>query len=49
MKPFFSIITPVWNAEKYIKKFIDNLKLQKCDDWESIIIDDYSTDNIYPF
>ncbi len=45
MKPFFSIITPVLNSEKYIKKFIYNLKLQNCDDWESIIIDDFSTDN----
>ena len=43
--PFFSIITPFFNAKKYFKKYLKKLKNQSFNDWECILIDDYSEDN----
>lgn len=45
--PFFSIITPFYNAEKYVLPYIKKLKLQTFTNWECILIDDYSKDNGY--
>ncbi|MBS6722169.1 MAG: glycosyltransferase family 2 protein [Clostridiales bacterium] len=39
-----SIITPAFNVENYIEKFIMSVQKQKYTDWELIIIDDGSTD-----
>lgn len=47
---FFSIILPVYNAEKYLKECIESVIKQSCQSWELIIIDDGSIDgsiNIY--
>lgn len=47
---FFSIILPVYNAEKYLKECIESVIKQSCQSWEFIIIDDGSIDgsvNIY--
>lgn len=41
----FKIITPVYNAEDWIKKCIDSVKEQSQDNFEQIIVDDCSTDN----
>lgn len=49
-KYFFSIILPVYNAEKYLKECIESVIKQSYQSWELIIIDDGSTDesiNIY--
>ena len=43
--PFFSIIIPVYNVEKYIHKCIDSILMQNHDDYEIILINDGSTDN----
>lgn len=43
--PFFSIIIPTFNRDKFISKAIDNVLNQTFDNWELIIIDDGSTDN----
>lgn len=43
--PYFSIIVPVYNVEKYLKKCIDSLLEQTFDDYEIILINDGSTDN----
>ena len=44
--PYFSIIIPVYNAEKYLNETIDTIKNQSFSNWELIIVDDGSTDNI---
>ena len=43
--PLFSVIVPVWNVEKYIKKCIDSILDQTFKDFELILIDDGSTDS----
>ena len=40
-----SILTPVYNAEKFIKYAIESVLQQTFEDWELICIDDDSTDN----
>lgn len=40
-----SVITPVYNVEKYIKKTIESILAQSYDKIEIILVDDCSTDN----
>jgi len=40
-----SIVTPLYNKEKYIKETIDSVIAQKFEDWEMLIIDNGSTDS----
>ena len=44
-KPKFSIIVPVYNTEKYLKRCLDSIKGQSFKDYEVIIVNDGSTDN----
>nr|MBQ2233842.1 glycosyltransferase family 2 protein [Treponema sp.] len=41
----FSIIIPLYNSEKYIKRCLLSVINQNFDDYECIIVDDGSTDN----
>ena len=43
-KPKFSIIVPVYNTEKYVKRCLDSIKSQSFKDYEVIIVNDGSTD-----
>ncbi|MCL6296544.1 glycosyltransferase family 2 protein [Jejuia spongiicola] len=45
MTPFFSIIIPLYNKEKYIQKTLKTVINQTFNDFEIIIINDGSTDN----
>lgn len=42
-----SVVVPVYNVEKYLKKCIDSLVNQSYRDLEIILVDDGSTDNSY--
>lgn len=44
MKPLISVIVPVYNVEKYVKKCIESLLCQTYSSFEIILIDDGSTD-----
>lgn len=44
-RPFFSIIVPVFNAEKYLRRALESVINQKFDDYEIILVNDGSKDN----
>lgn len=43
--PIISVVVPVYNAEKYLKKCVDSLTSQTFKDIEIILVDDGSPDN----
>lgn len=45
MKPFFSIIVPVYNVEAYLNRCLESVCHQDFDDYEIICVNDGSTDN----
>ena len=45
MNPFFSIIIPVYNVEKYLLECLNSIKCQNFTNYEVICINDSSTDN----
>lgn len=45
MEPLVSIITPLYNSEKYIAETIESVLDQTYSNWEMIIVDDCSRDN----
>lgn len=45
MTPFFSVITPVFNGVNFSHSYVCSLVSQTFQDWEAIVIDDFSTDS----
>ena len=45
MTPFFSIIIPVYNKEKFVKNTLDTVLNQTFQNYEVIVVNDGSTDN----
>lgn len=39
-----SIVVPVYNAADYLEKTVEMVRLQTCESWELILVDDHSTD-----
>jgi len=44
-EPLVSIITPVYNAEKFLSETIESIKEQTYKNWELLLVDDCSKDN----
>jgi glycosyltransferase involved in cell wall biosynthesis len=42
--PRFSVVVPAYNAESTLRETLDAVLAQRFDDWESIVVDDGSTD-----
>ena len=43
--PDLSVVIPAWNEEDYLSDLLDSLQSQKFDDYETIVVDNNSTDN----
>ena len=43
--PYFSVIIPVYNAERYLRETLDSLTAQTAKDFEALLIDDGSKDS----
>ncbi|MBR3148511.1 MAG: glycosyltransferase [Alphaproteobacteria bacterium] len=44
MKPKISVIIPMYNVEKYLKRCLDSVQNQTFQDWQAICVDDGSPD-----
>lgn len=42
--PMISVVTPVFNGERYLAEAIESVRAQTCTDWEYVIADNCSTD-----
>lgn len=43
-RPVVSIVTPVYNVEKFIRETMDSVRAQTYEDWELLLVEDGSTD-----
>jgi glycosyltransferase involved in cell wall biosynthesis len=43
-RPKISVVTPVFNGERYLVEAIESVRAQTCTDWEYVIADNCSTD-----
>lgn len=49
MEPLVSIVIPTYNSEKFISDTINSVLQQKYNNWEVIIVDDFSKDKTMEF
>jgi glycosyltransferase involved in cell wall biosynthesis len=45
MEPLFSVVIPTFNRSDFLRRCVESIVIQKCTDFEIIIVDDGSTDN----
>ena len=45
MKPLLTVVIPVYNVEKYLKRCIDSILVQEWKNYDILLVDDGSTDN----
>lgn len=45
MKPILTVVIPVYNVEKYLKRCIDSILVQEWKNYDILLVDDGSTDN----
>ena len=45
MKPFFSVIVPVYQSEATLERCVQSVLTQEYEDFELILVDDGSRDN----
>lgn len=45
MKPLLTVVIPVYNVEKYLKRCIDSILIQEWKNCDILLVDDGSTDN----
>ena len=45
MKPLLTVVIPVYNVERYLKRCIESVLAQEWKDYEILLVDDGSTDN----
>lgn len=43
-RPFISVVMPIYNVEKHLRKAVESVKAQKIQDFEIILVDDCSPD-----
>ena len=49
MKKYLSIIVPIYNARKYIEKFLESINNQTSNSFEVVFVDDRSSDDTHEF
>ena len=45
MRPYFSVIVPIYQVAAYVRQCVDSILSQTCPDFECILVDDGSPDN----
>ena len=45
--PKITVIVPIYNSSKYLRRCVDSLLRQSFTDWECLLIDDGSTDDSF--
>ncbi len=45
VKPFVSVVTPVYNGGKFLRECIESVLAQDYENWEYVLVNNHSTDN----
>lgn len=45
MKPLLTVVIPVYNVEKYLKRCIESILIQEWKNYDILLVDDGSTDS----